>query len=198
MCKRVCDGFLFYTFILALFVSQFALIIHSGICWNQLKLFSYLNKIDGNVIHKLPLLFLLTMIFGIIVPIIAPLVTGSLIIHNTSSDKCEIGKSEFISQILKVCKNDSPQENDYNLYNHFKESLYKNHVFNCSDEFWTQSKWFNDWFYDRCNKIHMFYWIWIGLRIFCFGGIILVVLVAFLIALIPKRYGTRRVYDQII
>lgn len=191
------DGFMLILFIIALVVSQLAILIHGGIYWGKIRnIFKYVDKIPFNRTHKLPLYSLLSWIFAIVIPIIAPLVTGSLIIHNTSSSKCSNGKTAFLTQITRVCQNQSPTTNDYRLYNNFKSNMFKNGIHNCTNVDLYSNKWINDWFNSNCNTIHTYFWIWIGLRIFCFGGLILILLITFIIAITPKNKKSRKIYNR--
>ena len=191
------DGFMLILFIIALLVSQFGILIHGGIYWGRIRnIFNHIEKMPFNKMHKLPLYSLLSWIFAFCLPLIAPLVTGSLVIHNTSKSKCSNGKSAFLAQLTRVCQNQSPTSEDYKLFNNFKSTMFQNKYYNCSNVDLYSDKLINDWFKSNCDEIHTYFWIWIGLRIFCFGGLILILIITFLIAITPKLRSTKKISNR--
>ncbi|OHS96855.1 hypothetical protein TRFO_09752 [Tritrichomonas foetus] len=192
--SRWWNGFLLVIFIISLIISQIALLVHGAIYWSSIRnLFPHVKTEPLNKLRQLPLLSLLTWIFSLFVPLIGPLVTGSMIISQTKREKCVNGMKAFVSQVMNVCLNTSPMEEDFKLFENFNSTLHQNSVYNCSQNDWSTDKWFIDWFNSRCTEIHKYFWIWIGLRIFCFGGIILVLIITLIIAFCPKSHVSRRI-----
>lgn len=182
------DGFLLYLFLLALIISHFAIIIQSGIYWGHIRyIFKFINNVNSLNLNKLPLYFLCSCILTIFVPIIAPLVTSSLVIHTTQKENCAFGKTTFLDQLMQGCLNTTENINNEELYLNFHSLMIKDNVGEIACNDILHNDWINNWFDDHCDKVNMYFWIWVALRIFCFGGLILVLIIGFIIAICPKR-----------
>lgn len=175
--KIICVIF-FYLFILLSFVSSdLGFGIYNGMYWSEIRhIFSEVST-QNCKLSMLPMLTMITWILSICLPAFGPLIPAILIVLWTSPQQCEQSKAQFITEA---------NTNTTELSSIWSEFMVQNGMKSAD---WSDSLWFDTWFYNHCNKPSLINFIFVCITIFA-------ILVMALRAMYKKCCARRRSYQQ--
>ena len=176
---RIAGIITFYLFVISVFIAvDLGLAIYNGIYWRDIKdVFSKVEPIEDCNLSLLPTLTLVTWILCIIVPTIGPIIPAVWIILSTHPGECKRSKVQFINQAMA---------NDTALNLVWARVLNENNI---NETDWSNTTWFDNWFYDRCNKPSLINFIFTSIAI-------LTILIVATRAICKKFCRRRRSYEQ--